>query len=46
MAIAETGWTPEAKKDFADFCRRMSADTLLLKQGGYRYSPHYLTPQK
>lgn len=23
----------------------MSADTLLLKQGGYRYSPHYLTPQ-
>lgn len=43
MAIAETGWSPQAKKDFSSFCRRMAADTVMLRLGGYRYSPHYLT---
>lgn len=37
IAIAEHGWTPDARKDFADFQKRMSADTTLLNYGNYRY---------
>ena len=43
MAIAETGWTPENKKNFTSFCQRMAQDTVMFKLGNYRYSPHYLT---
>ena len=43
MAIAETGWSPEEKKDFSSFCQRMAQDTVMFNLGHYRYSPHYLT---
>ena len=42
MAIAEAGWTPKARKDFADFQKRITADTLLLNYGGYNYGRHYI----
>lgn len=37
LAIAEAGWTPQSRKDFTDFQKRMTADTVLLNYGGYRY---------
>lgn len=37
LAIAENGWTPQARKDFSDFQKRMTADTTLLNYGNYRY---------
>lgn len=42
IAVAETGWTPQGRKDFGDFRRRITADTLLLGYNGYRYGRHYL----
>lgn len=42
MAVAESGWSPASKKDFADFCRRMSQDTVLFNYRGYEYGRHYL----
>ena len=42
MAIAETGWTPAAKKDFADFRERITKDTLLLNYNNYDYGRHYI----
>lgn len=44
LAIAEAGWTPQSRKDFADFQKRMAADTTLLNYGGYRYCK-YLMPE-
>lgn len=42
IAIAEAGWTPRLKKNFADFQKRITADTLLLNYGDYRYGKHYI----
>ena len=42
MAIAETGWTPAAKKNFADFQQRITKDTLLLNYNKYEYGRHYI----
>ena len=42
IAIAETGWTPEAKKDFASFQERITKDTLLLNYNKYEYGRHYI----
>ncbi len=42
IAVAEAGWTPQARKDFSDFQKRMSADTVLLNYGGYRYCKYYM----
>ncbi len=42
IAVAETGWTPEAKKDFDDFKARFNADTKLLDLGNYTYGRHYV----
>ncbi len=42
MAIAETGWTPEAKKNFSDFQERITKDTLLLNYNKYDYGRHYI----
>ena len=42
IAIAETGWTPEAKKNFSDFQERITKDTLLLNYNNYEYGRHYI----
>ena len=42
MAIAETGWTPAARKNFNDFCQRITADTVMLNLRGYNYGKHYI----
>ena len=42
IAIAETGWTPEAKKNFSDFQERITKDTLLLNYKNYDYGRHYI----
>ncbi|MCM1029173.1 MAG: beta-N-acetylhexosaminidase [Pseudoflavonifractor sp.] len=42
IAIAETGWSPREKKDFADFQRRITADTTLWNYRGYAYGRHHL----
>lgn len=42
IAIAEAGWTPQKKKDFADFQKRMTADAQLLDLGGYKYTRLYM----
>ena len=41
-AIAETGWTPAAKKNFSDFQERITKDTLLLNYSKYDYGRHYI----
>ncbi len=40
MAVAEAGWSPQAKKDFDDFRQRMMADTVMLNYNGYNYGRH------
>lgn len=42
MAIAEAGWTPQNKKNFADFQKRITADAELLDLGGYKYTKLYM----
>ena len=42
MALAETGWTPAAKKNFSDFQQRITKDTLLLNYNNYDYGRHYI----
>jgi len=42
MGIAETGWTPEAKKNFSSFVDRMKQDTAYLKMANYNYHPQYI----
>lgn len=42
IAIAEAGWTQQARRSFADFQKRMSADTTLLNYGNYRYCKYHM----
>ncbi len=42
IAIAETGWSPADKKDFDDFCRRITADSILLNYNNYEYGRHFM----
>lgn len=42
IAIAEAGWTPQSKKNFADFQKRITADAALLDLGGYKYTKLYM----
>lgn len=42
LAIAEAGWTQQSRKNFADFQKRMSADTTLLNYGNYRYCKYHM----
>ena len=42
IAVAETGWTPASKKNFADFQQRITKDTLLLNYNNYEYGRHYI----
>ncbi len=45
IAVAETGWTPDSKKDFEDFKARFNADTKMLDLGNYTYGRHYVDAQ-
>lgn len=42
IAIAEAGWTPQSKKNFADFQKRITADAELLDLGNYKYTKLYM----
>lgn len=42
MAIAETGWSQAAAKNFDHFVERMKRDTMMLNLGNYDYGRHYL----
>lgn len=42
VAVAEAGWTPESKKDYEDFVRRMTKDTRMFDLGGYNYHKHWM----
>ena len=46
IAIAETGWTPAARKNFTDFCERITKDTLLLDYNNYEYGRHFINDGK
>ena len=46
IAIAETGWTPDTKKNFNNFCERITKDTLLLNYNNYEYGRHYINDGK
>ena len=42
IAVAEAGWTPEARKDYDDFIRRMTLDTRFFDRAGYNYHRHWM----
>ena len=42
IAIAESAWSPQSKKNFDDFCRRVAADTVLLNYNKYTYARYYI----
>lgn len=42
IAVAEAGWTPQNRRDFGDFQKRMSADTTLLNYGNYKYCKYHM----
>ena len=42
MCVAEAGWTPQEKKDWRSFVRRMTIDTEVLDLGGYIYARHWM----
>ncbi|MDD6123831.1 MAG: beta-N-acetylhexosaminidase [Bacteroidales bacterium] len=41
-AIAEAGWTPQANRSFTDFQQRITADTLLLNYGNYKWCDYQM----
>lgn len=42
IAIAETGWSPAAKKNFTSFQKRFNNDTTLLNYNNYEYGRHFI----
>lgn len=42
VAVAEAGWTPQHKKNFENFCRRITADSTLYNYNNYYYGKHYM----
>ena len=46
IAIAEAGWSPQAKKNFNSFVRRMQADTVMLNYNNYEYDRAFLRDEK
>lgn len=42
IAIAESGWSQQSAKDFSDFQKRITKDTLLLNYNNYTYGRHYI----
>lgn len=45
-AVAETGWTPKANKNFTDFVARIRQDSTLYQLNNWEYGKHYMTDQK
>ena len=41
-AVAEAGWTPQEKRDYADFVRRIRKDALLYQLKGWNYGKHVM----
>lgn len=46
IAIAEAGWTPQNRRSFSDFQERMTADTVLLNYGDYKYCKYHMLGQE
>ena len=44
VAIAEAGWSPQSARQFEDFRRRVTADSVLYNYNNYTYGKHYMTP--
>ncbi len=42
MSIAETGWSPQAHKDWRSFVRRMTVETEMLSLGDYVFARHWM----
>lgn len=42
IAVAEAGWSQQSDKNFSDFQKRITADTLLLDYNDYYYGRHYI----
>ena len=42
MCVAEAGWSPQEKKDWRSFVRRMTVDTEMLDLGEYIYARHWM----
>ena len=42
MCVAEAGWTPQEKKDWRSFVKRMTVDTKMLDLGEYIYARHWM----
>ncbi len=43
IAVAEAGWTPQANRNFTDFCKRITADSTMLNYNNYTYNRDYMT---
>ena len=46
LAVAEAGWTPAERKNWADFQLRMTADTVLLNYKDYKYCKYFMTEEE
>ena len=44
FALAEIGWLPTAKKDWASFYQRMQSHDEILDALGYQYGKHFIEP--
>lgn len=45
-AVAETGWTQKANKNFVSFIARIRTDSLLYQLNGWSYGKHYMFDKK
>ncbi len=43
IAIAEAAWSPQAKRNFTDFQKRITADSAMLNYNNYYYNRDYMT---
>ena len=46
LALAETGWLPESKKNWLSFYQRLQKHDELLDRMGYVYARHYIEPHQ
>lgn len=42
IAMAETGWSTQGRKNWSDFVKRMELDTEMLDMGNYVYARHWM----